>query len=58
MLGGFQKQVIVAAMRYRKWGQNEGRYPNYLRPIPIGPYGRWRGLGVRLSVEDFELGTM
>lgn len=39
MLGGFQKQVIVAAVRYRKWGQNEGRYPNYLRPIHIGPHG-------------------
>ena len=45
MFGGFQKQVSVAAMRDRKWGQNEGRYPSYLGPIHIGPVGRDRDLG-------------
>ena len=34
--GGFQKQVRVAATRYRKWGQHERRYLNNPGPCSRG----------------------
>lgn len=57
--GGFQKQVRVAATRYRKWGQHEGRYLNNPGPCSHGVLQAGVGAtGVRLSVGEFELGTM
>ena len=57
-LGGFQKQVRVAATRYRKWGQHERRYLNNPGPCSRGVLRTVVATRVRLSVGEFELGTM
>lgn len=55
---GFQKRVRVAATRFRNWGNMRGRCLNNLGPRSHGVLWAVAVTGARLSVGEFELGTM